>query len=245
MTHRYPLAPADPAEPGRLRRLRRAASGPGPPLRRRWAWSTPSATPRAAVVPAGRAGHGRPHPAAAGRPVAQLRRDRAGARPARPHRRARGRPAQPRRRGVTTVDINRLTQKSQEALHDAQTAALRLGHTEVDGEHLLLALLDQPDGLVPRLLTQAGADPEALRSDVEARAGPPAQGHRAGRRARAGDSSPSGWPGCSTRPSGRPSGSRTSTSRSSTCCSRWPRRAQRPRPGGCSSEHGVDPRRHS
>ena len=45
------------------------------------------------------------------------------------------------------MDMNRLTQKSQEALHDAQTKALRFGHTEVDGEHLLLALLDQPDGL--------------------------------------------------------------------------------------------------
>jgi ATP-dependent Clp protease ATP-binding subunit ClpB len=50
------------------------------------------------------------------------------------------------------VELNRLTQKSQEALHDAQTKALRFGHTETDGEHLLLALLDQPEGLVPRLL---------------------------------------------------------------------------------------------
>jgi ATP-dependent Clp protease ATP-binding subunit ClpB len=66
------------------------------------------------------------------------------------------------------VDAQRLTQKSQEALHDAQTKALRFGHTEVDGEHLLLALIDQPDGLVPRLLAQAGADPEALQRDVEA-----------------------------------------------------------------------------
>ena len=38
------------------------------------------------------------------------------------------------------MDPNDLTQKSTEALHDAQTKALRLGHTEVDGEHLLLAL---------------------------------------------------------------------------------------------------------
>src|SRR3984893_5930029 len=63
--------------------------------------------------------------------------------------------------------MNRLTQKSQEALHDAQTAALRLGHPEVDGEHLLLALLTQPEGLTPRLLTQVGADADAVRSDVE------------------------------------------------------------------------------
>ncbi|HEX2772128.1 MAG TPA: Clp protease N-terminal domain-containing protein, partial [Micromonosporaceae bacterium] len=57
--------------------------------------------------------------------------------------------------------MNRLTQKSQEALHDAQTKALRLGHTEVDGEHLLLALLDQSQGLVPRLLSAAGTDPDS------------------------------------------------------------------------------------
>ncbi len=31
------------------------------------------------------------------------------------------------------MDLNRLTQKSQEALHDAQTKALRFGHTEVAG----------------------------------------------------------------------------------------------------------------
>ncbi|MGO4425363.1 Clp protease N-terminal domain-containing protein, partial [Streptomyces sp. MCAF7] len=66
------------------------------------------------------------------------------------------------------MDMNRLTQKSQEALQDAQTKALRLGQTEVDGEHLLLALLDQPEGLVPRLVDQVGADPTALRTMLEA-----------------------------------------------------------------------------
>ncbi|MEU9836391.1 ATP-dependent chaperone ClpB [Streptosporangium sp. NPDC048047] len=66
------------------------------------------------------------------------------------------------------MDLNRLTQKSQEALHDAQTAALRHGHQDVDGEHLLLALLDQSDGLVPRLVSRAGADPARLREEVEA-----------------------------------------------------------------------------
>ena len=66
------------------------------------------------------------------------------------------------------MDVNRLTQKSQEALHDAQTTALRFGHTEVDGEHLLRALLEQPDGLAPRLLSQAGADPEQVQEQLEA-----------------------------------------------------------------------------
>ncbi|ACU75283.1 ATP-dependent chaperone ClpB [Catenulispora acidiphila DSM 44928] len=66
------------------------------------------------------------------------------------------------------MDMNRLTQKSQEALAEAQTTATRLGHTEVDGEHLLVALLDQQDGLVPRLLAQLGADVEALHADLSA-----------------------------------------------------------------------------
>ncbi|ELB94226.1 ATP-dependent chaperone ClpB, partial [Rhodococcus wratislaviensis IFP 2016] len=57
--------------------------------------------------------------------------------------------------------------KSREALQEAQNVATRMGHTEVDGEHLLLALIDQQEGLVPRLLEQAGANVDALRSDLE------------------------------------------------------------------------------
>jgi len=76
------------------------------------------------------------------------------------------------------MDMNRLTQKSQEALHDAQTKALRFGHTEVDGEHLLLALLEQPDGLVPRLVGQAGADPGRQSSVNDRRPGPNAGDRR-------------------------------------------------------------------
>src|ERR1700761_8506402 len=65
------------------------------------------------------------------------------------------------------MDPNRLTVKSQEALHDAQTKAMRYGHTEVDTLHLLLALLEQSDGLVPRLLARADVDTGALRTAVE------------------------------------------------------------------------------
>jgi ATP-dependent Clp protease ATP-binding subunit ClpB len=65
------------------------------------------------------------------------------------------------------MDLNRLTQKSRQALSSAQDLATRAGHTEIDGEHLLLALVDQPDGLVPRLLTGLGVDLESLRGDLE------------------------------------------------------------------------------
>ena len=65
------------------------------------------------------------------------------------------------------MDPTHLTLKTQEALHDAQTVARRYGHTEVDTEHLLFALLEQPDGLVPRLLARADVDTGALRAAVE------------------------------------------------------------------------------
>jgi ATP-dependent Clp protease ATP-binding subunit ClpB len=50
------------------------------------------------------------------------------------------------------MDPNRMTQKTQEALQGAQLLAQKRGHVEVDGEHLLAALLQQEGGLVPRLL---------------------------------------------------------------------------------------------
>jgi len=65
------------------------------------------------------------------------------------------------------MDINRLTQKCQEALHEAQSLAVRLGHQEVDVEHLLAALLDQADGLLPRLLQKMDVAPEALRQGLQ------------------------------------------------------------------------------
>ncbi len=45
------------------------------------------------------------------------------------------------------MNVERFTRKSQEALTDAQSIGARFGHTEVDGEHLLLALVRQEDGL--------------------------------------------------------------------------------------------------
>ncbi len=64
------------------------------------------------------------------------------------------------------MDLNRLTQKSQEALAEAQKIALKRGHIEVDGEHLLLALVDQADGLIPRLLEKLDVSVEDFRAKV-------------------------------------------------------------------------------
>ncbi len=60
------------------------------------------------------------------------------------------------------MDPNRLTQRSQEALTAAQAVATGLSQTETDNEHLLVALLEQPEGLVARLLRQLDIDIDAL-----------------------------------------------------------------------------------
>ena len=65
------------------------------------------------------------------------------------------------------MDFNKLTQKSQEAFTEAQNKAVTQGHVEVDGEHLLWALLDQAEGLVPRLLQRMDLRPESLKKTIE------------------------------------------------------------------------------
>jgi len=65
------------------------------------------------------------------------------------------------------MDINRFTQKSREALGAAQQLAAERHHQEVTGKHLMLALLNQENGIVPRLLEYAGVNPGALPIKVE------------------------------------------------------------------------------
>jgi ATP-dependent Clp protease ATP-binding subunit ClpB len=61
------------------------------------------------------------------------------------------------------MDINRFTEKAQEALTGAQRLATRLGQTQVDVEHLLLSLLDQEHGLAPAILSKADVSVDALK----------------------------------------------------------------------------------
>ncbi len=83
------------------------------------------------------------------------------------------------------MDPNKLTLKSQEALNDAQTKALRYGHVEVDVEHLLLALLEQPEGLIPRLLSKMNVQVESIKqkitNEIERRPRMSGQGVEAGK----------------------------------------------------------------
>ena len=60
------------------------------------------------------------------------------------------------------MDMNRMTEKSQEAIRLAQSTALQYGNQQVDVEHLLLAMLEQEGGLAPSILLRADVRLEAL-----------------------------------------------------------------------------------
>ena len=65
------------------------------------------------------------------------------------------------------MDINRLTDKSQEALRQAQALASRRNHQGVDVEHLFAALLEPADGIVTALLAQTGVSVAAVRKGLD------------------------------------------------------------------------------
>jgi ATP-dependent Clp protease ATP-binding subunit ClpB len=65
------------------------------------------------------------------------------------------------------MDINRFTEKAQEALQGAHRRATRLGQQQVDVEHLLAELLEQEPGLALSILRKADVDVGALKRRVE------------------------------------------------------------------------------
>ncbi len=65
------------------------------------------------------------------------------------------------------MDLNKFTQKSQQAISEAQAVAVRMGQQQVDAEHLLYALLTQEQGLVPRILEKAGYNTETYLAELE------------------------------------------------------------------------------
>ncbi len=65
------------------------------------------------------------------------------------------------------MNLDRFTEKSQEALRLAQGLAEKRHHQGVDVEHLAAALLAAPDGLAPAILSAAGTEPSALLAAVE------------------------------------------------------------------------------
>ena len=66
------------------------------------------------------------------------------------------------------MTMENFTQKAQQAISESQQLALKNHNQQVDGEHLHAALLDQSDGLIPRLMQLIGVDASRYKADVDA-----------------------------------------------------------------------------
>ncbi len=64
------------------------------------------------------------------------------------------------------MNLNQFTQKSVEAVQAAQQMASARQNQQIEQEHLLLALLEQQEGLIPQLMQKAGVEPAALRQKL-------------------------------------------------------------------------------
>jgi ATP-dependent Clp protease ATP-binding subunit ClpB len=91
------------------------------------------------------------------------------------------------------MDVNSFTHRAAEALATAQREARSSDHQRIEPEHLLVALLADPEGVVYPVVRRAGADPGMLKAR---------------------------WAASSSGPARRPATSATSTCPPSTCC--WP-----------------------
>ncbi len=67
------------------------------------------------------------------------------------------------------MNIQKFTQKSIEAVNNSEKLVYEYGNQEMEEEHLLLALMQQEDGLIPKLIEKMGMDPKAFTNDVIAR----------------------------------------------------------------------------
>ncbi len=72
--------------------------------------------------------------------------------------------------------FDRFTERAQEAAQRAAEIIQRYGHNQIDTEHILLALIEQPGGAIPQILEKLNVNPEALveRLDATLRASPKA-----------------------------------------------------------------------
>jgi ATP-dependent Clp protease ATP-binding subunit ClpB len=69
------------------------------------------------------------------------------------------------------MNINKYTEKAQEAVLGAQQLADREGHAELLPEHLLVTLIEQREGIVPSIIQKIGADPTAVATAVRGELG--------------------------------------------------------------------------
>ena len=65
------------------------------------------------------------------------------------------------------MNFQNYTKKSLDAIQRAQGIGAGYGNQSLQPEHLLVALLEQDNGLIPGLVTRCGGNPDALHRDLE------------------------------------------------------------------------------
>ncbi len=78
--------------------------------------------------------------------------------------------------------FDKLTQKAQEAVQQAQQMAAENGHQAVHPLHLLLALTAEREGIVRPVSKNAGLQPDGVEHEAQRQIATPPQGHRPARR---------------------------------------------------------------
>ncbi len=63
--------------------------------------------------------------------------------------------------------LDRFTERAQDAAQRAVEVMTRYGHTQVDTEHIMLALLEQPEGVIPQIMEKLGADVDQINQRLD------------------------------------------------------------------------------
>src|SRR5258706_6586955 len=65
------------------------------------------------------------------------------------------------------MNLNNFTNKAQEAILASQRLAQELNHTEIEPTHVLMALMQQSDGIVPQVIAKIGTRPQTLIAELQ------------------------------------------------------------------------------
>ena len=65
------------------------------------------------------------------------------------------------------MDLNKFTQKSLEVVQNSQELAIKNGNPQLEEIHIHFALINQDEGLIPRVLSYMGENIELIKKDVE------------------------------------------------------------------------------
>ena len=65
------------------------------------------------------------------------------------------------------MDLNKFTQKSIEVIQNSQELAIKNGNPQLEEIHIHFCLMNQDDGLIPKVLSYMGENIELIKNDVE------------------------------------------------------------------------------